>query len=264
MRKLLRSAAAAAALVAVATLVAAAPAATATTNVAITHSGFVLKAITIQQGDSVMWTNSDTSSHQVVSQSAGFASPVLKPGDTFTYVFTKAGKFGYTDAFNKTFDGTVTVAPAGSVTLDNSTGLVTYGGRVVLSGTVSSNQAGEPVNVLQTQCGKTAQSAERIASATTTTGGAYSASVQPTMRTTYVAMWKSSTSPSVAVSVRPRVHLGRVSLRRFSVRVDAGSSLAGHSSLSSAGAVRFSSGCACGMRGSSRTRAASTRRSSRR
>jgi plastocyanin len=228
MKRLISSVAAVAVLAAVAALTLAAPATTATTNVAITHSGFVPKAVTIQQGDSVTWTNSDSSNHQVTSQSAAFASPVLKPGDTFTFVFTKAGKFSYSDAYDKSFSGSVTVqAPAGSVTLNNSAGLVTFGSQVDMTGAVSNNQSGESVSIMEQQCGKSAAAAEKAATATTAAGGSYSVMVQPTMSTDYVAKWKSSTSTAVSVSVRPRIHLGRVSLRRFSVHVFAGSSLAG-------------------------------------
>lgn len=66
-------------------LLAAPSALAATKTVSITNSGFVPNAVTIEEGDSITWTNSDNRNRQPVSQEAGFASPILKPGETFTF-----------------------------------------------------------------------------------------------------------------------------------------------------------------------------------
>src|SRR5215210_2093398 len=89
-------------------LVVAIPATAATVNVAITRAGFV----PIKQGDGVTWTNAYTTSHQVASQNAPFASPVLAPTQTFSYTFAKAGKFNVTDPQNKNRKMTVNVEEA--------------------------------------------------------------------------------------------------------------------------------------------------------
>src|SRR3954469_3576169 len=110
-------------------------AAHATKFVSITKSAFVPASVAVTTGDLVTWTNSDSANHQVVSQTAGFASPILKPGETFTYQFSKAGKFGYHDALTKaTGSGTVTVANAPVVvtaTLSANVKAITYGARSV-------------------------------------------------------------------------------------------------------------------------------------
>ena len=46
----------------------------ATKTVSITNSAFVPNAVTIEQGDSITWTNSDTRNRQPISQDAAFAS----------------------------------------------------------------------------------------------------------------------------------------------------------------------------------------------
>jgi plastocyanin len=74
-----------------------------TVAVAITKVGFVPKQVSIQTGDAVKWTNNDTVNHQVVSQAAGLASPILKPDDTFTFTFEKAGRFTVVDALDSKF-----------------------------------------------------------------------------------------------------------------------------------------------------------------
>ena len=49
----------------------------------------------------VTWTNKDTANHQVVCATCPFTSPVLAAGQTFTFTFTKAGKFATVDPLNK-------------------------------------------------------------------------------------------------------------------------------------------------------------------
>ncbi len=83
-------------------LVLAAPASTATTTVQIKSTGFVPATVTINQGDSVTWTNTDTKDHQVVSNSGAFASAILKPGKTYTHGFPSGGTFRYHDALSTT------------------------------------------------------------------------------------------------------------------------------------------------------------------
>ncbi len=221
-------------LVALAALVAAAPAsttATKTVTVAITKAAFVPNAVTVQVGDTVTFTNSDTVNHQVISQAAPFSSPILKPGETFSFTFQRAGKFNYEDALVKNLKGSVTVSaaptpppPAAGVSLAVSPGSVVYGGTVTISGTISNQKAGEKVDITAQACGG---SASHLASVTTTTGGAFTYQAQPTANTSYTAKFKNATSSQAGVQVRPVVRLARIALRKFSVRVTAGASLVG-------------------------------------
>src|ERR1700752_4044220 len=90
-------------------LLAVAPAEATTFNVSIAKSGFSPGSLTIAVGDTVVWTNADTSSHQVESKSAGFTSPLLAPGQTFSFTYKTAGRFAYQDQVVKKNKGTVTV-----------------------------------------------------------------------------------------------------------------------------------------------------------
>src|SRR4051812_50194620 len=72
-------------------LVLVAPASSATATVSIKRTGFVPASVTINQDDSVTWTNNDTIDHQVVANGGSFASPLLKPGESFTRTFCSGG-----------------------------------------------------------------------------------------------------------------------------------------------------------------------------
>ena len=202
--------------VAVLAIVASAPAVShATKTVSITRSAFVPNTVSILTGDSVTWTNSDTVNHQVISQSAGFASPVLKPGETFTHTYLATGKFGYKDALStKTGNGSVTVANAPvnyTLSLASSATTITYGvGSVTLAGKLAPAKAGQQVT-LNAQPLSDA-SAKALETTTTDASGAYSFTVSPSIHTTYSSVWQSGSdkaaSPAVSVNVRPRVGLG--------------------------------------------------------
>ena len=221
---------------AVACLLLLVPAAAATTvNVDLSKLGFVPSATTIQAGDTVMWTNKDTENHQVVCKACPFTSPVLKAGETYSYQFNKVGKFTTEDPLNGNKKGTVTVkAVPTSVTLAASPTVATYGGSTTLSGTLSTQQAGQKVDILSQPCD--AKNAKSIATVTTTSGGAFTYTAQPDMNTAFQARTLpaagSTVSSTATFSVRPKVTLSRLArgrhVTRFSVRLAASSSFVGH------------------------------------
>jgi len=202
-----------------------------TVAVDISQVGFVPANVTLQVGDTVTFTNKDTTNHQAVCQTCPFTSPVLKPGETFSFTFTKAGKFTYTDPLNKNKKGTATVtAPPAAVTLSASQGTVTYGVGSTVSGTITTQQSGQKVDILQQLCGETAFKV--VTTVTTTAGGAFGYLAHPTKNTTYQARFKPAnaaavTSPAVVVKVRPRLALRRLGLGKFSMQVTAADSFVG-------------------------------------
>jgi plastocyanin len=200
-----------------------------TMTVSITRAGFIPNPANIKIGDSITWTNSDTVNRQVISQEAGFASPVLKPNETFTYTFAQSGKFGYRDPLVRNRRGTVNVAAeaARSVTLAAARSTVTYGGSVMLSGNVSSGAASEKADILARPLGQT--SFTKIGEVATTAGGEWSFAVKPTIQTAYQVRWRNAESGAVTIKVRPRVGLGIVSVRLgiFTTKVTAARSFAG-------------------------------------
>src|SRR5437660_2905020 len=163
------------------------PAATAkSVTVDLSKLGFVPGAATVQVGDTVIWTNKDTDNHQVVCKACPFTSPVLKPGDNYSYQFTKVGRFTTVDPLNGDKKGSVTVkAVPAAVSLSATPSGVTYGGSTTLSGTLSTQQAGEKIEILSQPCD--AKTAKSIATVTTTAGGAFTYGAQPTMKTVFQA-----------------------------------------------------------------------------
>jgi plastocyanin len=208
-----------------ATLVVAASAGADTKTVQITKTGFTPGSTTITVGDSVTWHNADTASHQVVANDGSFASPVLKSGETYSVTFQKSGKVTYHDSFATSHRGTVTTnAPAANVTLTTSTTTVTYGDNSTVSGVVTNQLTNEPVTLTSQPYGKGTQS---LASTTTQANGAFSFGVSPTIQTSYQAHWRTTASPAVTITVRPRVGFGR-SGKLFVAKVTSDLSYAGH------------------------------------
>jgi plastocyanin len=209
-----------------------------TVAVTITTNGYVPEAVTIATGDSVQFTNSDTVAHQIVFRSTtgvtcAPASLVLQPTQSATCTFRAAGRFTYSDpnVRGNRFRGTVTVdsapAPPGgpALSLAAKPRLVVYGGTATLTGALSNQKTGESVDVLAKRCGQ--PTAARVTTVQTTNGGAFSALVRPLKNTVYTVKVKNTTSPSVAVNVRPRLRLRKVADQRYSLRAFAARSFAG-------------------------------------
>ena len=221
--------------VAVTSLVIVGAAGAKTVVVSITKNGYVPKAVTVAVGDTVQFTNSDTVAHQVLFKTTTgvTCTPnplVLQPAGTGTCTFASPGTFTYSDPNVKgnTFRGTVTVTgqvPAETLTLSAKPRTVVYGGKVTLTGTLSNQKVGEKVDVLATACGQTA--ATKVTTVQTTTGGAFTAVVQPLKNTVYSVKVKNTSSQAVTVKARPRLRLGKVASHRYSLRVFAAQSFAG-------------------------------------
>jgi plastocyanin len=199
--------------------------------VTITRTGFVPADVTIASGDSVTWRNTDTAAHQVVfTQTA--CNLTIQPGASGSCTFRAGGKFNYRDPSQQgnAFRGTVTVTGArASVTLSAARATTTFLAPVTLSGVVSNQQANEPVVVQGQECGKAPFT--RVGAATTTAaGGNWTFVVKPTINTVYQARWRTNTSSTVTVKVRPKIRLTRVG-SRFKARVTAAQSFTGKTIL---------------------------------
>jgi plastocyanin len=195
-------------------LVLAAPASSATVTISIKRTGFVPTSITINQDDSVTWTNNDTINHQVVANGGQFASAVLAPGKSFTRAFHSGGTFHYHDALHPGLKGTVIVRGAPpQVSLVASSAVVKFGTTVTLTGTVSNKKAGETVTLVQLPFGQTTK--QVVATLQTTTGGTFSFTVTPQLTTTYQAQWPGKSESSVTVQVQPMIKLPFVSKTGF-------------------------------------------------
>jgi plastocyanin len=78
-------------------------------TVAIPDLSFQPSSLTIQRGASVTWRNDASVSHQIVSDTNAFSSPVLNPGASYTHVFDQAGTYPYHCAIHPSMTGTITV-----------------------------------------------------------------------------------------------------------------------------------------------------------
>ena len=204
-----------------------------TTTVTITKAGYVPSSPKISQGDSVQFTNSDTVAHQIVfkTMTGVTCTPnplVLQPGQSGTCSFQTVGSTTFSDSNAKgnTFRGTVIVSAVGdALTLVTSPRSVVYGSHVTLSGMLSSHKVGENVDVFALGCGSNGP--VKVATVATTTNGAFSASVQPLLNTSYTVKVKNTTSPAVSVMVRPSIHLAKTAAHRFAPRVAASTTFGG-------------------------------------
>jgi plastocyanin len=196
------------------------PAVAATKTVRIKSTGFSPQTVTIDVGDSVKWVNDDTVNRQVVADNGFFASPILRPGKSYTKTFTAAGTYRYRDTFKSSQRGTVVVKGAPpSVSIGLAQPIVVYGTQMRLSGVISNQRAGETVTIFYRPYPQT--SMVQLATVITTTGGAWDYLVTPEILTTYQAKWRSASSVEVTTAVRPRVGFGRTADGFFLVKVTA-------------------------------------------
>ena len=94
----------------------------------------------------MQWTNSTGALRQIVADEGSFASPILKPGQTYGFTFKTAGKYAYHDGLHPSLKGTLTVkGPPPEVTLDIGAPILVYGHSTTLTGKVSSGDSGESV-----------------------------------------------------------------------------------------------------------------------
>jgi plastocyanin len=209
----------------VAALVVIAPAGTADRPIVISAAGFTPRNVTINVGDTVTWSNTDTRVHQVVVDRV--CQITVQPASTGTCTFRTTGRFDYREPTQtrNVWRGTITVRAATlGVTIAASPKLVTYPGATTLSGAVSTAQSNERVAVRAQPCGST--SFASIATVTTTTGGAWTLVARPQKTTVYEAQLRGVTARTT-VTVRPRVTVRKLTRSRFAVRVSAAQAFGG-------------------------------------
>ena len=191
-------------------------------GVQITSTGFTPPSTSIQAGDSVNWTNSDTKSHSVTVAGAACAL-VLAPSQSSSCTFPNPGTYAYQDATSG-FSGTVNVAPnTRAVTLQSSRRVGIFGDAMTLGGSVSSKAAGEHVTVTAKPSGGTPYTFDVVTGA----GGNWTLQVQPRARTTFQATWDTATSSPVTIDLRPRLTFQKVGRYQYLVVVLGNRSFAG-------------------------------------
>jgi plastocyanin len=180
----------------------------ATKQVNINPGGFSPGTVTISTLDAVRWTNKDTVNHQVVSDTGAFASPILRPNQSFSFTFRASGTYRYRDALEPAERGTVRVTgPPPSVSLAASTGINNFGSPIMLSGQVSNGRAGERVEIFSKPYPGT--SYVKLAEVLTQANGAWTYPTTPEILTNYQAHWRGNVSAEISVAIRPRISFGR-------------------------------------------------------
>ena len=191
-------------------------------GVDITSTGFSPADASVQAGDSVTWTNKDTTQHSVLFTGTP-CSLVLNPNQSSSCTFSNPGTFSYNDPTSG-HGGTVSVAAnSRSVTLASSRKVGVFGDSMTLSGTVSNKAAGQHVTVTAKPATGRAYSYDVV----TTANGAWTLQVQPRATTTYTATWDTATSAPLVINLRPRLTFQKVGRHQYLVVVLAAHSMAG-------------------------------------
>jgi hypothetical protein len=201
-----------------------------TASVDITKNGFSARDVAVQTGDTVSWTNSDATEHEVAVGNTKCRLSLM-PSQSGSCTFATPGTYTFNDPTVKgsdqkssSFAGTLSVAQnTRAVSIAASKSLMIFGDAMTLSGTIASKQAGETVTITAQPTGEPLWTTE----VKTTTGGAWSLKVQPRIRTTYQAKVDNAASGTVTVNVRPRITLQKVGRNSFLVVVLAQHSMAG-------------------------------------
>jgi plastocyanin len=87
----------------------AAPAGAAAGAVTIKNFAFNPGSLSVKVGQTVTWTNSDTTTHTVTADDGSFDSGHVAVGTTFQQTFSKAGTFTYHCNIHASMKGTITV-----------------------------------------------------------------------------------------------------------------------------------------------------------
>ncbi|HET7572458.1 MAG TPA: cupredoxin domain-containing protein [Gaiellaceae bacterium] len=209
------------------------PAASAASSLTVTikKSGFSPKTATVAFDTRVTWKNSDKTDHQVVANDGSFASPVLKPGRSYSFTFTRSGTFHYHDALHPSLKGTLKVnGPPPSLTLALDRPIVVARTQVMLSGKASNVAGGTAVTLYAQEWGQ--PSPVQLAVVQTAADGTFGYLTTPHMYTTYTASFQTLLggtvkSNSVLVQVEPKVTLVPGRKGWMHAQVKAGRSLAG-------------------------------------
>jgi plastocyanin len=87
----------------------AAAAGAAANAVTIKNFAFNAASLSVKVGQTVIWTNADTTPHTVTADDGSFDSGHVAVGSTFQQTFTKAGTFAYHCNIHPSMKGTITV-----------------------------------------------------------------------------------------------------------------------------------------------------------
>jgi plastocyanin len=146
-------------------------------------------------GTTVAWNNDDSTNHTATAENDAFASGYIPPGGTFSYTFTRQGRFEFRCTIHKQMRGEVDVF---GLVLAGPEGPVTAGRRIVFAGLAP---AGTESVTLR------GSGPER--SVKPRGDGSFALRITVTAPGSYRAVAGSLASPRVRVLVKPIVHATR-------------------------------------------------------
>ena len=81
-----------------------------TREISVVNFSFDPSMLTINKGDTIVWTNNDSVPHQVVGDSLKtLDGPVMSKGQTYSFTFNTAGNFSYHCAIHPMMKGNIIV-----------------------------------------------------------------------------------------------------------------------------------------------------------
>lgn len=80
-----------------------------TVEVAIENNAYNPATVNISTGDTVRWTNLDSTTHTVTGTGTNFGSENLNQGDSYEFLFTDPGTYEYYCRIHPSMNGTVIV-----------------------------------------------------------------------------------------------------------------------------------------------------------
>ena len=212
-----------------------------TVGITLGPSGPSPATVTVQWGDTVVFTNGDGQAHGVTIPRLTVASPSIPPGGTWAQAFDgRTGNYVFRQTGARDFAGAVVVQLSGSVSLTARPAAVTYGQRATFSGRAL---PGFPVKLEQQPSGQAGQWVER---ATVTAGadGAWSTSLVPEIGGRYRASAAADQlrSPTAVVAVRPRITFTAPRRARVGSRLTLRARIAPVGAVTSADLERYDAG----------------------
>jgi plastocyanin len=78
-------------------------------SVTLSNFSFSPATLTVKAGTTITWTNKDSVTHTIISDTGAFSSGNLSNGATFSYTFANRGSFAYHCSIHPTMKGTVIV-----------------------------------------------------------------------------------------------------------------------------------------------------------
>ena len=78
-------------------------------SISIANFAFSPKTQTISVGDTITWTNADSTGHSVIADEGAFSSSILSTGESFSFTFDTSGTYTYFCGPHPSMKGTVVV-----------------------------------------------------------------------------------------------------------------------------------------------------------